>query len=111
LELLSAYLQKINSSSIIIHIIFEFSEILIILKRNLIEKINSFKFDYDLLDENENENENDDSQRKSKSQIFDKEIFQEKIPIKILEFLGIFLNFLSILIIKSNLSKMILIKF
>lgn len=95
LEILSAYLQKINLNSIFIHIIFEFSEILIIIKRNLIEKINSFKFDFDL--------SGDYSERKLQND--EKENFNEKIPIKILEFFSIFVNLISILTTKSNLGK------
>lgn len=74
------------------------------------QKILSYKLENDLLFDDESQRrsnyyeENDDNEKfNSKDENFGN--LREKIPTKILEFFSIFVNFVSLLVIKSNLGK------
>ncbi len=96
LEILISYINSTDSKTIFIHLIFELSEILIILKRNLLKKILSygdFKYNCKTLRIKRKVTEiNEDS----KNSTLNKSLF---------ELFGIYLELISILINKSNIGK------
>jgi len=95
IEILISYLNSSDSKTILAHIIFEFAEILIILKRNIIEKIFAIgNFNYN----------NKSFRLKCKISEIPESHSNSKFNKSLLEFFGIYLELISILIIKSNIS-------
>jgi hypothetical protein len=97
IEILISYLKSTDSRTILVQLIFEFSEILIVLKRNLTEKI----FSYGALNYNSKT-----PQLKSRNSEIPESSSNSKLNKSLLEFFGVYLELISILISKSNISKL-----